>query len=432
MDWSSIYDENGDESGNFPREDDMSVSMRTGVLDSLKVYNPYVCYAFTVNYILGVGCLGIPYAFYRSGIVLGSLLITFLSFISYTTVMWIAETSHRGMQQRLDSCSKNPFRSPKLIRRRKPRSKSVVSSGTIPDAIKFSSLNPFRGSGITSFSILNVKKELSVVKPESELDKSVYSTVSQLTLETSRGTTVSVSNGKAIITGAEQVRVGGEIPNLGRARSKSDELDTEYTECSELEVTELTLDLLGSKGFVLFQVSLSVLTYVGLLAYTQVFIQSFKSEIWPGAPSVIPNLIFGLLVVPLSCCDLAEQITAQVLMSCLRFFSLGILVAGALTAFYFNGPQDKSYSSSSILTNRRDIPLVEFSGFGIMFTTAIFRFVKSFSLCINRRLHFTTLVIDSAAKNFHYLLNTLILFLSFHLFHAVRYFPILYRVSFAP
>ena len=141
----------------------------------------------------------------------------------------------------------------------------------------------------------------------------------------------------------------------------------------------MTLDLLGSKGFVLFQAALSVLTYVGLLAYTQVFIQSFKSEIWPGAPSVIPNLIFGLLVVPLSCCDLAEQITAQVLMSCLRFLSLGLLVAGALAAFSVNGPQDKSYTSSSILINRRGVPLIEFNGFGIMFTTAIFRFVKSLS-----------------------------------------------------
>jgi Transmembrane amino acid transporter protein len=326
MDWSSVYEENGDESGNFTREDDMSVSMRAGVLDSLKVYNPYVCYAFTVNYILGVGCLGIPYAFYRSGIVLGSLLIVFLSFISYTTVMWIAETSHRGMQQRLDSCSKNPFRSPKLTRRRKPRNKRVVSSeATTPDAMKLSSLNPFIGNGITSYFISNVKEEVSAAK-------------------------------------LDDIKV--------------DEKDAEYLECSELEVTELTQDLLGSKGFVLFQTSLSVLTYVGLLAYTQVFIQSFKSEIWPGAPSVIPNLIFGLLVVPLSCCDLAEQIAAQVLMSCLRFFSLGILVAGALAAFYINGPQDRSHTSSSILINRRGVPLIEFNGFGIMFTTAIFRFVK--------------------------------------------------------
>ena len=119
MDWSSVYEENGDESGNFHRAEHIPISVRASILDSLQVYNPYVCYAFTVNYILGVGCLGIPYAFYQSGIVLGSALIIFLSFISYTAVMWIAETSHRGMQLRLDSHSKNPFRSPKLMKRRK-------------------------------------------------------------------------------------------------------------------------------------------------------------------------------------------------------------------------------------------------------------------------------------------------------------------------
>jgi hypothetical protein len=51
---------------------------------------PVVCYAFTVNYILGVGCLGIPYAFLQSGIILGVVLILLLSFVSYMTVMWIA------------------------------------------------------------------------------------------------------------------------------------------------------------------------------------------------------------------------------------------------------------------------------------------------------------------------------------------------------
>ena len=37
-----------------------------------------------------MGCLGIPYAFLQSGIILGVVLILLLSFVSYMTVMWIA------------------------------------------------------------------------------------------------------------------------------------------------------------------------------------------------------------------------------------------------------------------------------------------------------------------------------------------------------
>ena len=128
MDWSSVYEENGNESGDFNRTNVVAISVRTSVLDLLQVYNPYICYAFTVNYILGVGCLGIPYAFYQSGIILGSSLIIFLSFISYTAVMWIAETSHRGMQLRLDSHSKNPFKSLKLMKWRKPQQQKTLAA----------------------------------------------------------------------------------------------------------------------------------------------------------------------------------------------------------------------------------------------------------------------------------------------------------------
>lgn len=57
---------------------------------NLKSEGPVVCYTFTVNYILGVGCLGIPYAFLQSGIILGIALVLLLTFVSYITVMWIA------------------------------------------------------------------------------------------------------------------------------------------------------------------------------------------------------------------------------------------------------------------------------------------------------------------------------------------------------
>ena len=149
----------------------------------------------------------------------------------------------------------------------------------------------------------------------------------------------------------------------------------------------------------LCQVSLAVLTYVGLLAYTQVFIQSFTNQIWPSAPSFIPNVLFGLVVIPLSCFDLAEQITVQVLMSILRFLSFGILIGVTSTAIFsyktysditYDLPIDGPANNYRVLQgdagdgyrrllygdtefSDRGVPLCDFSGFGVMFTTAIFR-----------------------------------------------------------
>ena len=433
MDWSSIYEESGNESGDFNRTDVVAISVRTSVLDSLHVYNPYVCYAFTVNYILGVGCLGIPYAFYQSGIILGSSLIIFLSFISYTAVMWIAETSHRGMQLRLDSHSKNPFKSLKLMKWRKTsatenagcvvnfgrmllqptiyESQQVLRSNGRDNGVcvgsktggKWSSRNSLVRGGPG----LQIEKESLIKSMDDEGGASVinlYSSISQLTFDGQQDTrkdSRSLSQHPSYIhddnhTQSDVVRPNVSLDSsnrfIGRGRSNTaDETDADSLDFSELEVTDLTLDILGPHGFILYQMALAVLTYVGLLAYTQVFVQSFVSQVWPAAPVFVPNLLFGFVVIPLSCFDLAEQITVQVIMSLLRFVALGSLFGMTLMAIFQNKsytdssghfgnfaelvPEIKEYANSQ-LSDRQSAystPLCNLSGFGVMFTTAIFR-----------------------------------------------------------
>jgi hypothetical protein len=61
MDWSSIFDEHGEEEGDWSG---WASNRLAPVLDSFSQsgsYTPLICYFFTINYILGVGCLGIPY-----------------------------------------------------------------------------------------------------------------------------------------------------------------------------------------------------------------------------------------------------------------------------------------------------------------------------------------------------------------------------------
>ena len=109
-DWSSVFEASGDEDGDWDRCE--AEESRTTTLQYLQNYNPIVAYFFTVNYVLGVGCLGIPYAFQQSGIVLASIVILFVTFVSYFTVMFVADASYKGMMNKRSSKIQNPFLPP--------------------------------------------------------------------------------------------------------------------------------------------------------------------------------------------------------------------------------------------------------------------------------------------------------------------------------
>eukprot|EP00808_Paulinella_micropora_P013904 g52622.t1 len=59
-------------------------------------YGPRAAYAFTINYILGVGCLGIPYALSKAGLLLGSFILCVVTAFSFLTVVWVAECVARA------------------------------------------------------------------------------------------------------------------------------------------------------------------------------------------------------------------------------------------------------------------------------------------------------------------------------------------------
>jgi len=282
-------------------------------------YGPFVCYAFTVNYILGVGCLGIPYAFLRCGPLFGSVIVISLSCVTYITVMWVAVASQQEIQLSLYLSSTNPFiLSPKLQSR-----KTAVGSDEEKQPLKSLGMNTF------------------------------YSSVSQYLGVQEERPRITAEEGKAYLDKKRRER---DLSKKG-----------DHDEAQELEVTDLASEFLGPWGKLTYQTSLMMLTYVGLLAYTQVFNSSFISQLWPSAGSLLPAALFALMVVPLSCFDLAEQITVQVLMSLLRFLSLGVLLVGTLVAFWTFPPGEENTFADSEPT-----PLVEPGGFGLMFTTAIF------------------------------------------------------------
>ena len=61
-------------------------------------YDKQVMFAILINYMVGVGYLTIPYAFDRAGVVLATFITIIAAFTTYLTSLWVAQSSHRGMQ----------------------------------------------------------------------------------------------------------------------------------------------------------------------------------------------------------------------------------------------------------------------------------------------------------------------------------------------
>lgn len=406
MDWSSVFEDEGEEDGNWVREE---ISSRTRILNIFGKdgYTPLVCYAFTVNYILGVGCLGIPFAFLQCGIVLGSVLVVVLSVVSFVTVIWVASATQQEITIAAYHLTKstNPFVmspfSSQVRRNHQLRNSSKARHAAQKPTDRTADSSTEIVQGPSNILMLSLKSVISSTTMES------FGLLSSAVTPVHHSTTVQ-PGGKISYSSLSPIEVGHHHHTLGeewhfaslpsstrltnhnhmklqKSSSRTTSLDNlslhqqqqqqrasivEQMTVQELEVTDLVEEFLGGTGKMIYQFALLALTYVGLLAYTQVFNETFRLQVWPSVPRWLPPILFGVMVVPLSCFDLQEQIAVQVTMSLLRFFSLGILMIGTLVALCVDY-QNSALAETTSISNYH-IPMMNWNGFGVMFTTAIF------------------------------------------------------------
>ncbi|KAG7376651.1 hypothetical protein PHYPSEUDO_012947 [Phytophthora pseudosyringae] len=303
MDWSAVYDNSGEETGHWEDHGETRSSRNAHRLlhrqtslplvkqqEASTQYSPVVAYAFTVNYILGVGSLGIPYAFYRAGLVMGNVMIVLVTLLSYMTVMWVCESVARA-----------------------------------------------REAFVMSFLLL--------LDESTALKSSSYSTP-------------------------------GSTPGRHTPATSRSSVALEYDDFPE--VTQLCDRFLGPVGSTMYQISLLGLMYGGLVGYSQVFVNTFLTQVdhigdWQ-LTSVHAAIVFACIVLPLSCSDLTEQIYVQLTMSVVRFAALLIMIFSAAYAVYRD-----PYDGGAVFTPRpesgpyvSDYSLVDLSGFGVMFSTGVF------------------------------------------------------------
>lgn len=129
-----------------PSHDTQSQSSEAGAPPSY--YSPLVAYGFSVNYIVGVGVLSVPFAFYAAGIPVSLVSLFIASIVELLALMWILEASARakllGAQDGLtfldwEKKHKNDTATDKVV------SHTSLPSGKLRDALFVSTitLSPF-------------------------------------------------------------------------------------------------------------------------------------------------------------------------------------------------------------------------------------------------------------------------------------------------
>ena len=61
-----------------------------------KTVNIFLGFFFMVNFVLGTGFLGVPFSFYRSGVIAGAITLVCISIITWMSALWEVETMARA------------------------------------------------------------------------------------------------------------------------------------------------------------------------------------------------------------------------------------------------------------------------------------------------------------------------------------------------
>jgi amino acid permease len=373
-DWQALFDETGHEEPHaawvyFTRAG-AAAARRAGARQFI---GSCQAWSVTVNYILGIGALGVPFAFQQAGLSLSLATTAASCLMSFITVMFIVETHARAM---LLSSSKS----------QRSRSLSGGYGGNDSETIA----GGYSAPTSPTISPASRWSETSFVNPKSPVN-------------------ATKTNGKRLSNRpATPRKIASELTEL-----LTSPLFYEQTDSPIIEVASLVKGAIGFRASVAYIVALSGLTSTGLWAYANVAANSFVDQVhyWPcdashenylgdcGWQYLVNCALFGVVVVPLSFLDMADQGGLQTVFTILRFLTLGAMVLGAVLGIFFfslhdavpggYGPAHRHHKNSSLLTggvanisgsNSAGPPYIsetvswapKWSGFGIVVSTMTF------------------------------------------------------------
>jgi len=380
-------------------------------------FSPLVAFCFTINYILGTGFLTIPWAFVQSGLVLSTLVLLLSAIISDMAKDYLLETMARA-EAMLDHDPKHMHwkkksrrpQTPKMMRMTNNGGGSERSSGgkanpnahmdddndddlprtpkhqhkrqlSCPDAtisvdaaLPSTQKNPFTDLEAS----LQEKDRLLLGKADSKRQLTTTNIAAvtdygSLNMNGGHGVASPPSSSfkkspRQLASPKKPIPTKHKEPVLTNNDKESDKnkSDLYLVKNRQFEVNTLCRIFIGKKGVAVYTVFIS-LYIIGLLwAYTSVFasamskaiplLSSFFNNEYDEYDYVVYAILFGFVVVPLSCLELTEQVRLQVFMTACRFLMLGLMI---WTTRHTDGWQQMDTTDDN---DDHDVPLVHFGG----------------------------------------------------------------------
>jgi len=274
-------------------------------------FSPFVGFCFTINYILGTGFLTVPWAFTQGGLALSTVAIILSGLCSDMAKNFLLETMARAeamLDNKMHWIKRNPGEEEKgqLVY-------SPMITGESSDLLQSNNNTAYNSTaGIGS-----------------SLSHGLSGSTGQLR---NMATSLKASLGLGQADDHGELQSGAPNPQHAGRKLIHRPPPKYLVKHRKFEVNSLCRVFIGKAGLQIYTSFICLYLYCSLWAYTSVFSSAIAkaAPVFAGGNFDINYLVyaimFAILVVPMSCMELHEQVVAQVILTGARFLMLGLMV----------------------------------------------------------------------------------------------------------
>ncbi|KAG9393149.1 Amino acid transporter transmembrane [Carpediemonas membranifera] len=356
-------------------------------------------YAFTINYILGAGILSIPAATAAGGIVLSVIFMLVASLLAAITAMWQVESSGRAseltralpLEKHAHHQDLPPYPEVECHSAPPPvnddATEDTTATTTKPDASVHSDAGSDEGHPAhTTEADTDTETETEQPLPELTRDNlsaehgfisaPISRTHSEAMLLSTMSSPVTLSPATSDIEMAETAPPFHHIP---------------FTIDACYEGNQLVKIFFGPVGERVYEVCLYLYLLSALWTYAGIFAASGSLAIPIPWVTVVGECdmyatdlplkctasywlflaLFALVVVPMSCTEMKEQVVVQVALTLFRFFAIAVMLVTMGVAI-LRKPYDPAISRADFPYTVVHPPLFNWAGIGQVFSTTLF------------------------------------------------------------
>lgn len=303
------------------------------------LFSPFVAFCFAINYILGTGFLTIPWAFVHGGLLLSALLLM--------TVCWLADASKNYVLETMAWAE--AMLDPHMTWNPAPSTTNTnTNTNTTTNGLVYSPKLLTRQHSLDLETNNNNNSSTNSGGYYDSLGSTTVIPASEVTL-----TPQARFQGRRLLTTTTTRAAAG---STGRQLK-----GVEYVvKDRKFEVNTLCRVFLGKPGLHIYTLCISLYIYGALWAYTSVFASSMSEALplFDQSNYGWYTLMFAIIVIPMSCLELDEQVAVQVTLTGCRFLMVFLMIFTSYTC-----AQDTGLSTTNTINNNTntEAPMVQLS-----------------------------------------------------------------------